>query len=50
MSDNQNQNVDEFGIPFNEEMGQPTNDSIGQDEAVEEEALEEEADDAAEEE
>ena len=34
MSDNQNQNVDEFGIPFNEEMGQPTNDSIGQDEAV----------------
>ena len=34
MSDNQNQHVDEFGIPFNEEMGQPANDSIGQDEAV----------------
>ena len=34
MSDNQNQNVDEFGIPFNEEMGQPANDSIGQDEVV----------------
>jgi len=34
MSDNQNQNVDEFGTPFNEEMGQSTNDSIGQDEAV----------------
>ena len=33
MTDNQNQNVDEFGVPFNEEMGQ-TNDSIGQDEQV----------------
>ena len=33
MTDNQNQNVDEFGIPFNEEMGQPE-DSIGQDEQV----------------
>ncbi len=34
MTDNQNQNVDEFGVPFNEEMGQATNDSIGQDEQV----------------
>ena len=33
MTDNQNQNVDEFGVPFNEDMGQ-TNDSIGQDEQV----------------
>ena len=33
MTDNQNQNVDEFGVPFNEEMGQ-TNESIGQDEQV----------------
>ena len=33
MTDNQNQNVDEFGTPFNEEMGQST-DSIGQDEQV----------------
>jgi len=33
MTDNQNNNVDEFGVPFNEEMGQ-TNDSIGQDEQV----------------
>ena len=33
MTDNQNQNVDEFGVPFNEEMGQ-ANDSIGQDEQV----------------
>jgi hypothetical protein len=33
MTDNQNDNVDEFGVPFNEEMGQ-TNDSIGQDEQV----------------
>ena len=33
MTDNENQNVDEFGIPFNEEMGQ-TNESIGQDEQV----------------
>ena len=33
MTDNQNQNVDEFGVPFNEEIGQ-TNDSIGQDEQV----------------
>ena len=33
MTDNQNQNVDEFGVPFNENMGQ-TNDSIGQDEQV----------------
>ena len=30
MTDNQNENVDEFGVTFNEEMGQ-TNDSIGQD-------------------
>jgi len=30
MTDNQNNNVDEFGTPFNEGMGQP-NDSIGQD-------------------
>ena len=34
MTDNQNQNVDEFGIPFNEEMGQPNDNSIGQDEQV----------------
>ena len=33
MTDNQNQNVDEFGVPFNEDMGQ-TDDSIGQDEQV----------------
>ena len=33
MTDNQNQNVDEFGTPFNEEMGQ-SNESIGQDERV----------------
>ena len=33
MTDNQNQNVDEFGNPFNEEMGQ-SNESIGQDEQV----------------
>ena len=33
MTDNQNQNVDEFGNPFNEEMGQ-SNESIGQDERV----------------
>jgi len=33
MTDNQNNNVDEFGVPFNEEMGQTT-DSIGQDEQV----------------
>ena len=33
MTDNQNQNVDEFGNPFNEGMGQP-NESIGQDEQV----------------
>ena len=33
MTDNQNQNVDEFGTPFNEEMGQ-SNESIGQDEQV----------------
>ena len=33
MTDNENQNVDEFGIPFNEEMGQ-TDESIGQDEQV----------------
>ena len=33
MTDNQNQNVDEFGVPFNEEMGQ-SNESIGQDEQV----------------
>ncbi len=33
MTDNQNQNVDEFGVPFNEDMGQTT-DSIGQDEQV----------------
>ena len=33
MTDNQNQNVDEFGVPFNEDMGQPT-ESIGQDEQV----------------
>ncbi len=33
MTDNQNQNVDEFGVPFNEEMGQAS-DSIGQDEQV----------------
>ena len=30
MTDNQTQNVDEFGTPFNEEMGQST-ESIGQD-------------------
>ena len=30
MTDNQDNNVDEFGVPFNQEMGQ-TNDSIGQD-------------------
>ena len=29
-----NQNVDEFGVPFNEEMGQPNDNSIGQDEQV----------------
>ena len=34
MTDNQNQNVDEFGVPFNEGMGQADNDSIGQDEQV----------------
>ena len=34
MTDNQNNNVDEFGVPFNEEMGQTANDSIGQDEQV----------------
>ena len=33
MTDNQEQNVDEFGVPFNEEMGQ-ANESIGQDEQV----------------
>ena len=33
MTDNQNNNVDEFGVPFNEEMGQ-ADDSIGQDEQV----------------
>ena len=33
MTDNQNNNVDEFGVSFNEEMGQ-LNDSIGQDEQV----------------
>ena len=33
MTDNQNQNVDEFGVPFNEDMGQ-ADDSIGQDEQV----------------
>ena len=33
MTDNQNNNVDEFGVSFNEEMGQ-TDDSIGQDEQV----------------
>ena len=33
MTDNQNQNVDEFGVPFNEDMGQ-TDNSIGQDEQV----------------
>ena len=33
MTDNQEQNVDEFGNPFNEEMGQ-SNESIGQDEQV----------------
>ena len=33
MTDNQNQNVDEFGVSFNEEMGQANN-SIGQDEQV----------------
>ena len=33
MTDNQNQNVDEFGNPYNEEMGQPS-ESIGQDEQV----------------
>ena len=33
MTNNENQNVDEFGVPFNEEMGQ-TNESIGQDEQV----------------
>ena len=33
MTDNENQNVDEFGVPFNEDMGQPT-ESIGQDEQV----------------
>jgi hypothetical protein len=31
MTDSKNQNVDEFGVPFNEEMGQ-VNESIGQDE------------------
>ena len=30
MTDSQNQNVDEFGNPYNEEMGQPS-ESIGQD-------------------
>ena len=33
MTDNQNKNVDEFGVPFNEEMGQ-ADESIGQDEQV----------------
>ena len=33
MTDNQEQNVDEFGVPFNEEMGQ-ADESIGQDEQV----------------
>ena len=32
MTDNQDNNVDEFGVPFNEEMGQTANDFIGQDE------------------